>query len=131
MLTSFRIETQMEEMIQITRHAQQAVEASGVQNGICLVSCPHTTAAITLNENSDPEVVSDLLFALDRTFPNRHEFRHYEGNSPAHLKASCFGSSVTLPIQEGRLILGRWQAIYFCEFDGPRRREFHVQVVGT
>ena len=101
-----------------------------MQNGICLVYCPHTTAGMTINENADPDVVTDLLFALDKTFPDRPEFRHMEGNSAAHLKASTMGSSVTVIVENGNLVLGTWQGIYFCEFDGPRTRKFYVKVMG-
>ncbi len=128
-MTIFRIETSRQEMQPITRQVQQAVEASGVEEGICVVYCPHTTAGITINENADPDVVQDLLFALEKTSPNRPEFRHMEGNSAAHMKASLLGSSATVPIHDGSLALGRWQGIYFCEFDGPRKREFFVQIV--
>lgn len=115
----------------ITAKVQQAVEGSGITSGLCCVYSPHTTAAITINENSDPDVASDLLFAFDKTFPHRQEFRHFEGNSRAHLLASLVGESVTIPVENGRLCLGQWQAIYFCEFDGPRQRTFYVQVTGT
>ncbi len=114
----------------ITGEVQRAVKASGITQGICLVHCPHTTAAITVNENADPDVQTDLLLALEKTFPDRKEFRHAEGNSAAHLKSSAFGCSAALPVQGGRLVLGRWQGIYFCEFDGPRRRRFTVTVTG-
>ena len=130
-MTIFRIETSRQEMQPITRQVRQAVEASGVEEGICVVYCPHTTAAITINENADPDVVQDLLFALDTTSPDRPEFCHLEGNSAAHVKASMLGSSATVPISEGRLALGRWQGIYFCEFDGPRKREFFVQIMAS
>lgn len=96
--------------------------------GIAVVYCPHTTAGITINENADPDVVRDLLFALDKTYPDRSEFRHDEGNSAAHLKASCIGSSVTVIVDNGKLVLGTWQSIYFCEFDPPRSRKFYVKV---
>ena len=98
-------------------------------DGIAIIYCPHTTAGITINENADPDVVTDLLFALDKTFPNRSEFCHGEGNSAAHLKAGIMGSSVTVIINGGKLLLGTWQGIYFCEFDPPRNRKFYVKVV--
>lgn len=104
------------------------IKGSGVTDGICAVYCPHTTAGITINENADPDVVKDMLLGLDKAFPNRSEFRHAEGNSSAHLKASCVGSSVTVIIENGRLVLVTWQGIYFCEFDGPRKRKFYVKV---
>jgi secondary thiamine-phosphate synthase enzyme len=105
------------------------VAESGVENGICVVFCPHTTAGITINENADPDVVHDILYGLDKAFPDRREFRHFEGNSSAHLKASCMGSSVTVIVEKGKLVLGTWQGIYFCEFDGPRTRNFYVKVM--
>jgi secondary thiamine-phosphate synthase enzyme len=118
-----------EELCDITGVVRASVVASGVVSGICVVYCPHTTAGITINENADPDVKRDLLLGLDAAFPNRREFRHMEGNSAAHLKAGAVGSSVTVIIEDGRLVLGTWQGIYFCEFDGPRRRTFYVKVV--
>lgn len=129
-MIEFMLETQRQEMRNITRTVVEAVRASGVSEGICVVHCPHTTAGLTLNENADPDVVRDMLFALDRTFPDRPEFRHAEGNSAAHLKASFMGSSVTVPISGGKPALGTWQGIWFCEFDGPRARKCLVQVIG-
>lgn len=129
-MISFRISTKQEELQLITRQVADAVENAEVAGGICVVFCPHTTAAVTINENADPDVARDLLIALDRAFPDRPEFRHGEGNSAAHAKAAAVGSSVTVPIRDGRLALGRWQGIYFCEFDGPRSREFWVQIIG-
>lgn len=124
------LHTPAEGFVNITGQVQEALKKCGVTNGLCLVYCPHTTAGITINENADPDVVRDLLFALDKTFPDRPEFRHCEGNSAAHLKASVIGSSVTVPVEDGKLALGVWQGIYFCEFDGPRHRRFVVKVVG-
>jgi secondary thiamine-phosphate synthase enzyme len=112
----------------ITQTVQKAVDESGVQDGLCTVFCPHTTAGITVNENADPDVVEDLLLGLEKAFPDRGEFRHAEGNSSAHLKASAMGCSVTIIVSRGRLLLGTWQGIYFCEFDGPRSRKFTVSV---
>ena len=127
---SVTIHTTAEELRAITREVQAAVRESGVQEGICVVYCPHTTAGLTINENYDPDVARDLLFSLSSLCPDRPEYRHAEGNSAAHLKASLMGSSVTLLIQEGALLLGRWQGIYFCEFDGPRQRSFQIPVQG-
>ena len=129
MLNRYSITTDAQNIHNITRQVEQAVRESGVEDGICVVHCPHTTAGLTVNENADPDVVSDLLYALDKTFPDRPEFRHMEGNTTAHLKASCMGNSVTLPVERGRLVLGTWQGIYFCEFDGPRSRTFFVKVM--
>lgn len=129
MLYSYELETTGHEgMYEITRQAQEALQKSGAKEGICVIYCVHTTAAMTVNENADPDVVHDLIFALDKTFPDRPEFRHREGNSAAHLKSSVIGCSVTVPIAEGRLALGTWQGVYFCEFDGPRRRHFTVEI---
>lgn len=116
----------------ITAQVKQDVRESGVSEGLCTVFCPHTTAAITINENADPDVQRDLKLALGDIFGryDRPDFRHAEGNSHAHLKSSVVGASETIPISGGQLTLGIWQGIYFCEFDGPRNRRFHVQIVG-
>lgn len=124
----FSLSTSREDFVNITRQVAEAVRDSGVTDGVCTVFCPHTTAAITINENADPDVVRDLLFALAKTYPDRSEFRHAEGNSAAHLKSSTIGASEQIIVSGGRLLLGTWQGIYFCEFDGPRSRRFYVQV---
>ncbi len=129
-MTVFGIETTRQQFLPITRQVVQAVENSGVREGICVVYCPHTTAGITINENADPDVRGDLLHALDKAFPDCKEFCHMEGNSAAHAKALAVGASASIPVREGRLVLGRWQGVYFCEFDGPRSRQFYVQVMG-
>lgn len=116
-------------MHDITSRVAGAVGDSGVRDGICVVFSPHTTAGITINENADPDVKADLLAGLDRAFPDSPSFRHGEGNSAAHLKAGCVGMSETVIVDGGRLVLGTWQSIYFCEFDGPRQRRFYVKVV--
>jgi secondary thiamine-phosphate synthase enzyme len=113
----------------ITPQVREAAAQSGVTEGSAVVYCPHTTAGITINENADPDVVRDLLLGLDKAFPDRSDFRHAEGNSAAHLKASAIGSSVTVIIDGGKLLLGTWQGIYFCEFDPPRTRKFYVKVI--
>jgi secondary thiamine-phosphate synthase enzyme len=119
------------EFVEITAEVRQAVRASGVRSGICVVYSPHTTAAITIQENADPDVVHDLLLWLNREIPQDVPgFRHAEGNSDSHLKASLVGPSVTLLIDGGDLVFGTWQGVYFCEFDGPRSRNVLVQVVG-
>jgi secondary thiamine-phosphate synthase enzyme len=128
-MTGFTLKTGREGFIDITAQVNKTVADSGVKNGFVIVYCPHTTAGITINENADPDVVHDLLFGLSATFPDRREFRHAEGNSAAHLKASTIGSSVTVIIENAGLILGTWQGIYFCEFDGPRNRNFYVKVI--
>jgi secondary thiamine-phosphate synthase enzyme len=125
----FTLKTPREGLIDITEQVQRAVRDSGVADGIVVVYCPHTTAGLTINENADPDVAGDLLFGLDAAVPDRAEFRHTEGNSAAHLKASVVGSSATVIVDSGRLVLGTWQGIYFCEFDGPRSRRFHVKVM--
>lgn len=129
MVYKYSLKTEREGFYNVTEKVRQSVRESGVNEGICVVFCPHTTAGMTINENADPDVVRDMLFALNKTFPDRPEFRHSEGNSHAHLKASCVGSSVTVLIENGRPLLGTWQGIYFCEFDGPRTRSFYVKVL--
>lgn len=127
----FTLRTERQNFYNITSNVERAIKESGVTDGICTVFCPHTTAGVTINENADPDVVRDLLFALDKTYPDREEFRHAEGNSSAHLKASVTGSSITVIVEKGKLILGTWQGIYFCEFDGPRIRKYYVKVMGV
>ncbi len=129
MVYKYSLRTGTEGFYNVTSKVQQSVRESGITEGICVVFCPHTTAGMTINENADPDVVKDMLFALNKTLPNRPEFRHSEGNSHAHLKASYTGSSVTVIVENGRLLLGTWQGIYFCEFDGPRNRSFYVKVL--
>ncbi len=131
MLFEYRLETKKQHFYDITQEVRQALGESGVADGIAFVYCPHTTAGITINENADPDVVHDLLLALEKTYPERPEFRHSEGNSAAHLKASVIGSGVTIAINKGKLVLGTWQGIFFCEFDPPRSRKFYVQVMGA
>ena len=129
MFYEYQLSTSREDLYNITPQAREAVAKSGIADGIAIVYCPHTTAGITINESADPDVVRDLLFGLDKAFPDRAEFRHGEGNSAAHLKASIIGSSVTVIVDKGRLVLGTWQGIYFCEFDPPRSRKFYVKVI--
>jgi secondary thiamine-phosphate synthase enzyme len=119
------------QFIAIDGEVQQAVEESGVKSGVCHVFVPHTTAGITINENADPDVVSDITHVLERLVPWTAGYSHSEGNAAAHVKASMMGSSAAVFIQEGRLVLGTWQSIYFCEFDGPRIRKVWVQVAAT
>ena len=116
------------EMINITSEVQEAVRSAGVSQGICTVFVPHTTAGVTINENADPDVVRDMLMELEKIVPFNDHYAHREGNSAAHIKASFMGSTVQLIVDAGRLVLGTWQGIYFCEFDGPRRRTVQVQV---
>jgi secondary thiamine-phosphate synthase enzyme len=130
-MLSFDLEThQRNEFVEITAQVRKVLQRSGVRQGICIVYCPHTTAALTINENADPDVVHDLLLYLERAVPRQQaDFRHGEGNSDAHIKASLIGSSVTILVQKSELVLGRWQGIFFCEFDGPRTRTVHVQTL--
>lgn len=128
-LYSFTLSTGSQDFYNITSMVKDAVSMSKVSDGFCVVYTPHTTAAITVNENADPDVTKDLLFAFDKTFPDRAEFNHAEGNSAAHLKSSLVGCSETFIINNGKLLLGTWQGIYFCEFDGPRTRKFYVKII--
>jgi len=139
MLYEYKLSTALksrEHFHNITPQVRDAVAQSKIASGIAVIYCPHTTAGITINENADPDVVHDLLLGLDRAFPDRSEFRHGEGNSSAHLKASAMGSSATVIIEGGKLLLGTWQGIFFCEFDqsaghrSPRERRFYVKVMG-
>ena len=117
------------EWVNITPEVTRAVAASGVAHGVCHIYVPHTTAGITINEGDDPDVARDMEAAFDRMVPRDAGYKHYEGNSDSHIKATLVGSSQTVCIESGRLRLGRWQAIFFCEFDGPRHREVHVKIV--
>ena len=117
------------DLIDITRSIEEAVRKSGVMDGICWVYIPHTTAAVTINENADPSVSRDILMELNKIVPFQDRYQHAEGNSPAHIKASLIGSSVTVFVESGRLALGTWQGIFFCEFDGPRNRQVLVKVL--
>ena len=121
-----------EELVDITGQVRRIVQASGTMSGLCHIWCHHTTAAITVNENADPDVPRDLVMALDRIVHDDWPFRHAEGNSPAHLKSSMLGCSAMIPIQDGRLVLGTWQGIFFAEFDGPRKnRKVSVTVINS
>lgn len=116
-------------MVNITGEIQGIVNESGVKNGICVIFVPHTTAGITINENADPDVVRDFLMEMNKIVPITDGYRHREGNSAAHIKASMMGFSQTVIIEDGRLLLGTWQGIYFMEFDGPRIRKVHVKII--
>ncbi|MFZ5969922.1 MAG: secondary thiamine-phosphate synthase enzyme YjbQ [Bacillota bacterium] len=129
-LFQFSISTKKpQEFVDITYLMNQALEKTGIQDGIAVIYCPHTTAGITINENADPDVVRDMISALDKVFPIEGDYRHFEGNSHAHLKSSCMGAEKTMIIHEGKLLLGTWQSIYFCEFDGPRNRKVFIKVM--
>lgn len=121
--------TKPQQFIDITNKVADEVRNSNVQDGIAVIYVPHTTAGVTINENADPDVVRDMISALDKTYPVHGEYLHFEGNSHAHIKASLMGSSCTVIINEGKLLLGTWQGIYFCEFDGPRDRVFYVKII--
>ena len=117
-------------MIDITDYATELVRREHIEEGIAIVYCPHTTAGIAINENADPDVRHDVLLRLDEVYPWEHpQYRHAEGNTAAHLKAMTVGTSQTVLIDGGRLMLGRWQGIYFCEFDGPRHRTFWIKLI--
>lgn len=130
--TEFELHTPRHDvMVNITAEVEQIVVRSGVKEGLAVVFVPHTTAAVTINENADPDVVHDMLTQFGQMAPWRQPFyEHTEGNSAAHVKSSMLGASETIPIVNGRLALGTWQGIYFCEFDGPRRRCVRVTVLG-
>jgi secondary thiamine-phosphate synthase enzyme len=117
------------ELLDLTDQIQDKVRESGVKEGLCHLFVPHTTAAVTINENADPSVKADILMIMNKVISDREPYRHLEGNSPAHIKASLFGPQLTLIINDGRLVLGTWQGVYFCEFDGPRTRRLHLKIV--
>jgi secondary thiamine-phosphate synthase enzyme len=129
---SFDIDTTARnQLIDITEKIQKVIFNSGISDGTTVVYCPHTTAAITINENADPDVVHDILLTLSEIIPHhRAGYKHNEGNSDAHVKSSLVGCSITAIIAAGKLQLGKWQGVYFCEFDGPRRRTVHIQMIG-
>lgn len=117
------------EFIDVTARVRTSVARAGVQEGLCVVFCPHTTAAVTINENADPDVTADLTGFLARLVPRDPAFRHREGNSDSHAKSSLLGPSLTLIVQDGKPVLGTWQSVYFCEFDGPRTRDLYIKVL--
>ena len=120
------------EFVEITSEVRRVVRDSGLRSGVCVVYCPHTTAGVTVQENADPDVVRDMLLWLNHHIPKDVPgFRHAEGNSDAHIKSSLIGTSVTIIVEAGDLVLGTWQGVYFCEFDGPRTRTVQVQTIGS
>jgi len=130
MIQTFQVRTSGKtELIDMTHSVQEAVQKTGVKEGICFIFVPHTTAAITINEHADPSVSRDIVMELNKIVPFEDRYHHMEGNSPAHIKASLVGSSETVLIESGRLALGTWQGIFFCEFDGPRNRKVYVKVI--
>jgi len=131
-MQTFSVTTKRQtEMIDITRDINAIVSDSGIQQGLCTVFIPHTTAGVTVNENADPDVPRDMLMEINKIVPLQDGYAHMEGNSAAHIKSSLFGCSSNVIISEGSLCLGTWQSVFFCEFDGPRERTVWVQVVGT
>jgi len=130
MIREFTVRTRSRsEFVDITSPVSDVIAQTGTVNGICQVYIPHTTAGVTINENADPDVTRDIISALDETIPWNNRYRHAEGNSAAHIKASLMGFSATIPVSDGRLVLGTWQCIYFCEFDGPRTRRVVVNLI--
>ncbi len=130
MIKQLRVKTNSRtELVDITQGVQRFVTESGVRSGVCYIHVPHTTAGVTINENSDPNVGMDILKELNNIIPFDDQYGHSEGNSAAHIKSSIIGGSKTVIIEEGRLALGTWQAVFFCEFDGPRERRVLVKVM--
>jgi secondary thiamine-phosphate synthase enzyme len=130
MVTQLEISTRARaELVDITAEVQRTVREKGMQSGVCHVFVPHTTAGLTLNENWDPTVRADILMELDKIVPWQDNYRHAEGNAAAHIKASLVGSSQTILVEDGRLVLGTWQGILLAEFDGPRRRRVLIKLV--
>lgn len=132
MVHTFNVKTaHHEELVDITTEIQSIVKQSGIDSGICHAYTPHTTAALTINENADPAVRKDIVKGLGELRLEQVNYQHLEGNSPAHIKSSLIGCSLTVLIEKGRLLLGTWQGIYFCEFDGPRSRQVNVKLINT
>ncbi|MFT3951569.1 MAG: secondary thiamine-phosphate synthase enzyme YjbQ [Oscillospiraceae bacterium] len=129
MIYEFAVKTEKQNFYNITPQIVSAIEKSGVTDGLCVVYTTHTTAGITINENADPDVVTDMLGAIDALFPQSAAYRHAEGNTAAHLKSSFVGCSVSLILSDSHPLLGIWQGVYFCEFDGPRNRRFYVKIL--
>ena len=117
------------ELIDITTQIASLIKKSGVNQGLCMLYVPHTTAAVTINESADPSVKSDILMVLNQIIPWQADYKHMEGNSPAHIKSTLVGASELVAIENGALVLGTWQGLFFCEFDGPRTRKVHVRIL--
>jgi secondary thiamine-phosphate synthase enzyme len=131
-METFTIQTHSrEELIDITSKVKETIDSSGIKNGMCFVYVPHTTAGVTINENADPSVKADILMTFRNMIPDSLPYTHSEGNSPAHVKATLVGSSIALIIENGYPVLGTWQGVFFCEFDGPRRRNAYVKVTSA
>ena len=129
-MRQFSIKTQARtQMIDITAQIRSILKECRMENGICIIFVPHTTAAVTINENADPDVPRDILTQLDKTIPQQGNYLHGEGNSAAHIKASIFGASETVLVEGGKFVLGTWQSVFFCEFDGPRTRQVFVKMI--
>ena len=126
----FNVRTKkVDEFIDITYLVEQTLKESAFRDGVVVIFCPHTTAGITINENADPDVVRDILVTLEKSFPRHGDYKHSEGNSSSHIKASLMGSSATIIVDNGKLVLGTWQGIYFTEFDGPRNRKVYIKLL--
>jgi len=117
------------QLIDITPEIQKSVRSSGISEGLCMLYVPHTTAAVTINESADPSVASDIMMVLNEVIPWKADYHHLEGNSPAHIKSTLVGTSEIIAIENGSLVLGTWQGIFFCEFDGPRTRKLHMRLM--
>jgi len=131
MLKEFNVRTGSRvDFINIDNQVHKAINESGMQSGVCHVFVPHTTAAVTINENADPDVVRDITMELNKLIPFNDNYAHSEGNSAAHIKSSLVGASEIVAIERGRMVLGTWQSLFFCEFDGPRTRKVYVKVIG-
>ncbi len=131
-MQTFQVRTSTQtELINITHPVQEVVKKIGVGDGICVIFVPHTTAGVTINENADPSVVHDILMEFNKIVPFKDQYHHMEGNSPAHIKTSLVGCSEIILVESGRLVLGTWQGIFLCEFDGPRNRKVHVKVISN
>ncbi len=130
MLKELKVKTnRREELIDITHLVREAIAKSEIENGLVQLHVPHTTAAITINENADPDVKRDIIYKLNKEIPQRDDYHHGEGNSDAHIKSSLFGPTLQLIISDSRLLLGTWQGILFCEFDGPRTRRLYLKII--
>lgn len=130
MIQKFQVKSSKQtEFIDISREVREIVKKSGIKDGLCIIFIPHTTAAITINENADPSVVKDIIMQLNKIVPSEDRYQHLEGNSPAHIKATLIGSSKAIFIDSGQLVLGTWQGIFLCEFDGPRVRTIYIKLI--
>ena len=129
-MKKFDVQTGSKEVfVDITGQVEGEVKRAGIKSGVCVVYVPHTTAAVTINENADPSVRQDMVMTPRKSVPDSLPYAHTEGNSPAHVKSSLVGASITIPIEDGRLVLGTWQGIFFCEFDGPRLRQVYIKIL--